>query len=488
MILLCVAVLILLQSPLAPFANKTSEYDGGVFIYGARELLRGARIYEDFFDHKGPLLYLLNALGLWLAGGRLVGIWWMEVVTLWVAALFSYKAARLLSGRFVALCSAVYALSLLSVLQPGQGAQHYALPFLGISLFLFVRGLARADARDEFFRTRELVCISVCFALVLLLQPNLAAPWAGFGLSTAVVLLVRGRYAYVARAAAVVVPTVLATLAPFVAYALHTGVLEDAVACYWKFNRVNPPVSVFSLAKGTYYALVNVHRGSAVIPFSLYGLYVAHLTARGESRALHAGLASALAVTLVLGCGLSGRDYPHYAIILVPLLCVTTAFVLEHLRQRGKMGRWALVCILASFCWYQAVQQAYWTYVAYRPDEELMRLVSLIKYHSAPTDKIAVVGNDSQLYYLSERQGSSRYHYTYPVADVKGFGIDVWQQYREDLVRNEPRLIIWKTKDYPRLPAALEDLVASRYAALEDRTGSAVLFKRRERSREGTPS
>ena len=51
----------------------TPGRDQSVFIYVAEGLLDGDIPYRDRWDHKGPLIYLLNVVGLLIAG--IPGIW-----------------------------------------------------------------------------------------------------------------------------------------------------------------------------------------------------------------------------------------------------------------------------------------------------------------------------------------------------------------------------------------------------------------------------
>ena len=48
-------------------ANPLSR-DSGVFAYGGQILLSGGTPYVDFWDHKGPLIYVFNSFGLFLFG------------------------------------------------------------------------------------------------------------------------------------------------------------------------------------------------------------------------------------------------------------------------------------------------------------------------------------------------------------------------------------------------------------------------------------
>ena len=47
--------------------------DNGVFLYGGQQLLVGKTPYLDFWDHKGPLIYFINALGLMIGKGSRAG-------------------------------------------------------------------------------------------------------------------------------------------------------------------------------------------------------------------------------------------------------------------------------------------------------------------------------------------------------------------------------------------------------------------------------
>ena len=54
-------------------------YDSAVFQTMGLALLHGKLPYVDLFDHKGPVLYFINAFGLWLGNGKL-GIFVMQII------------------------------------------------------------------------------------------------------------------------------------------------------------------------------------------------------------------------------------------------------------------------------------------------------------------------------------------------------------------------------------------------------------------------
>ena len=67
--------------------------------------------YRDSFDHKGPLMYILNWLGNRIASYR--GIWVIEMIFLTVTFYMLYKIARLSCGRIASVVTFFTASTLL---------------------------------------------------------------------------------------------------------------------------------------------------------------------------------------------------------------------------------------------------------------------------------------------------------------------------------------------------------------------------------------
>lgn len=77
-------------SPLYTFEGS----DSSVFKLMGYAILKGKIPYVDIFDHKGPVIYLIEAFGQWLYPGRL-GLFVLAGVSLSISVLCWYKGARL---------------------------------------------------------------------------------------------------------------------------------------------------------------------------------------------------------------------------------------------------------------------------------------------------------------------------------------------------------------------------------------------------------
>src|SRR5262245_997230 len=64
--------------PSNPTNMTLPSRDSGVFLYMGWRLLSGDIPYQDVWDHKPPLIYFVDALGLTLTPNSLWGIWFLE--------------------------------------------------------------------------------------------------------------------------------------------------------------------------------------------------------------------------------------------------------------------------------------------------------------------------------------------------------------------------------------------------------------------------
>ena len=65
--LLVFAFFFSLQDVTSIFSHRVNYSDSGVYQYIGSSLLRGEVLYRDNFDHFGPVLYIINALGFAIA-------------------------------------------------------------------------------------------------------------------------------------------------------------------------------------------------------------------------------------------------------------------------------------------------------------------------------------------------------------------------------------------------------------------------------------
>src|SRR5580765_7577165 len=66
--------------PSNPNSMTLPSRDSGVFLYVGWRFLNGDIPYRDVWDHKPPLIYFVDALGLTLTPHSLWGVWFLQFI------------------------------------------------------------------------------------------------------------------------------------------------------------------------------------------------------------------------------------------------------------------------------------------------------------------------------------------------------------------------------------------------------------------------
>ena len=163
--------------------------DSAIFMYVAQGILEGEVPYLDRWDHKGPLLYLINAIGLLIEESW--GIWIVQALFLLGTIYFALIMLRKAFGTTPALFALALFLILFSRFNPsGNYTEQYALLFQFLALYLLFRSHQQPhrEFRPIHFALLHMT-IGALGAASFLLRPDLAALWIAIGIYW---LLLRG--------------------------------------------------------------------------------------------------------------------------------------------------------------------------------------------------------------------------------------------------------------------------------------------------------
>ncbi|HMX74134.1 MAG TPA: hypothetical protein PKE35_07765, partial [Anaerolineales bacterium] len=110
-----------------PLFDKPAR-DGGFFLYAGSQIISGKIPYVDFWDSKGPAIFYINALGLFLGQGSRWGVWGVEFVFVftWLSILYKTILKQWQHGAAV-FGITLAALGLRIVLGYGNYTEEYAL-------------------------------------------------------------------------------------------------------------------------------------------------------------------------------------------------------------------------------------------------------------------------------------------------------------------------------------------------------------------------
>ncbi|MBO5323892.1 MAG: hypothetical protein J6A88_07330 [Oscillospiraceae bacterium] len=147
---LSLAGMFLLSCYTSPLYPNYLGLDSAIFSLLGKGIAEGKDLYTDLFDHKGPVIFFINALGHQLGGRN--GIFLIQCFSLLVTVTFLYYTGKLLHPKqqytsrleciFLFLCFFAF---FFRTFEKGNLTEEYALPFITGACFLFVRYLTKAN-------------------------------------------------------------------------------------------------------------------------------------------------------------------------------------------------------------------------------------------------------------------------------------------------------------------------------------------------------
>lgn len=154
-----------------PFSKAINISDGSIYQYIGHLMLEGKMPYIDAFDHKGILLYFLNAMGCRINDRW--GIWIINLIFLYLILYFSYITYRLfLPGSLsVILCIVLYSDLAISH-WVWNTPDFFAVLFEMIPLYLIVKNMLKRIRLSR----KELVIIGLSIACGFWLKQTVVIP------------------------------------------------------------------------------------------------------------------------------------------------------------------------------------------------------------------------------------------------------------------------------------------------------------------------
>lgn len=464
--------IVLLKSPLNFWLRADAETDSSVYKTVAFMMSRGYMPYRDSFDHKGPLTYLVNLLGMQI--DEYCGVWVLEFIAIFVTFAGIYKIARLRCGKIIScLCILISGVLLYDYFEGGNMVEEYAMPFIAISLYIFLDYFINR----KISRLRLSVC-GGCLGAVFLLRPNMISVWAVFAIAV-LIDCISGHNATGSKelkgfkelkfflpesgnpdkdnAVKKLVNFLIFFLLGFVVvitpifiWLAVNGCFGAFIENYIQFNMV------YSSAKGQgdkwnagfYFA------NKTLIIFAL--LICAYLCVI-KDRFLYGVYLVYLFVTLLF-ISMSGMPYAHYGMILVPAAAFPMAalFELAASETNGKTITLFLILYLAGGLalpkWFVTAGDLVNKYADRAADHHsdmVKGVCELVDENTTEDERISVYGNGDIIYLLSNRLHATRYSYQFPIGEVAP---DIMDEYFEEM-ENElpPIVVIWQRQADERI-------------------------------------
>lgn len=336
-------LVILLFSPWTSAINPYTLYDPSVYaVIGKAWAYTDLLPYRDFFDHKGPLVYLYYTLGTLIYQGNIkVGISIIQTIFLSSSLCILYRTIMMFHGKKEAwIIILSFLIFYITHIEGGGNTEEMSMPFMLLPLYILLRDI-KADRLKigGSPSTCSLLILGACMGVHILIRVTNAASLCACLLVYTVAYIRFCQWKTITRILLISGTGCVFLLLPFMVYLFSKNLLQDYIQSNFVFN--------FQYASHQN-SIAQVTRQALNCPY-----IVALPVCCCLNRFLKAvGLWKELTYTIVGACSflviLIGHCYPHYLLLSAPGYVCSGLFccdIAKHPVSRYKIG---LVMLIAT--------------------------------------------------------------------------------------------------------------------------------------------
>jgi hypothetical protein len=453
------AVLALVAVVRIRLLNMPLERDEGEYAYAGQLMLQDIPPYQLAYNMKFPGTYAAYAFIMELFGQTPAGIHFGILCMTTLTALMLYwmgkKMLDATAGMVAATCFAVLAASP-SMLGLAGHATHFAAFFATAGLCLMWQFRLKADWRMA-------AGAGLMFGLAILMkQPAaLIGLWAGL---VFVINLFRQRRASFSKRFSEIGAFYAGILLPFGLCCLvlwRAGVFGKF--WFWTMDYARHYASIVSLANAPVFFVLSfsevVSRNILLWLPAFAGLWLVRRDERlNGARGWLLGFCLAAALSVCPGFYFR----PHYFLLALPAVALLAGCAVSVLcllpRQRAKVPNigawpvWIYALLLAATVlangniWFvQTASQASRTIYGLHPFAEAEAVAAFIRTNSTPDARVAVLGSEPEIYFLSHRHSATGYIYTFPLMEPQPFAEQMQDEMIGEIEGVSPQFVVFAT-------------------------------------------
>jgi dolichyl-phosphate-mannose-protein mannosyltransferase len=427
------------------------ERDEGEYAYAGQLMLQGIPPYRLAYNMKFPGVYAAYALIMWVFGQTSIGVH----IGLLIVNIASIVIVFLIARRLIGLIAGISAAASYTILSASSSvvglaahATHFVmLPTLVGSLVLLKPVL-----------TKKMVFVSGIFFGAGLLMKQPAIFFICFG---AIYLLFRDWRArlilgqMLLRNALFITGSVL-PLVGTVFWLWRAGVL--AKFWFWTVLYAREYAGVISISQGSQLFLEQI---GPVIGFAwpLWALAALGVGATFFDKAMRRAAFFILTFVAFSGLALSSGFLfrKHYFIFVLPAICLLVGVAMASASNFcSRLARAVRFLPLATFVVCSKVAlSAQEPFLSLRPSDaarmiyghnpfsEAVQVAEYLQAHTNPTDTIAVLGSEPEIYFYAHRHSATGYIYTYPLMESQRYAVQMQRETMREIETARPKYLVF---------------------------------------------
>ncbi len=314
-------VVALCTSPIFEALGEDCSY----FMLLGRLVTEGGVLYVDLFDHKGPLLFFLNAIPQLFIDGAL-GVWILEVIFMLISMVIMFKIGYIvLKNKSAIFVPLTYLLAMNSTIAGGNLSEEYSNLFCLIGLYIYVK-FVESGFKD--LSNASVTILGVLLALVVFIRVNNTIVLLSVIACIGVYYIIKD-YKRIPVLILFGLLGMLIVTVPMFLYFHSISALDDMLNAAFVHN--------FNYSNNS--GLSQLFNNIVQINGSVFGFFVYGVTLIGVSFGAYAlikkdyayGFLNLLiSIFSVYAMCLSGNRFLHYLVIAIPVIPLSAMIFLKH--------------------------------------------------------------------------------------------------------------------------------------------------------------
>ncbi len=438
--------------PISPLNMRGINRDSGVFLYMGWRILNGELPYLDVWDHKPPIIFYLNALGLAIMDNSRWGVWLLEFLFLFLAAFIGFKIIQKAFGTFPAIFSTLlWLLTLLFVIQGGNLTTEYTLP-LQFTALMF----AQITFEKQNISVWRWLLIGAIGAIAFFTKQTAIGIW----ISIIMFLFIYRLKSHRLKELFFEFLSFLIGLFLVFLFWILFFIIRGGGAEFWssafEYNLIYS-TTIVGLSARLRPILFGIFPLTKVGLFQFAGIgYMIGLLLIFYKRDIPRNWIPLIVIGLfdlpieLILISVSGKTYAHYYMTILPVLALFSAIPIWVIYKSKLLDNipniiknTLNVCIIILFFWTSL--RLYKSRInSWRHMDTDQAIVSYIKLNTTKEDYVLLWGAETKINFLSQRMSPTRFVYQNPIYNQEYVNEQMIVEFLNDIIQNNPKFIIAK--------------------------------------------
>lgn len=455
--LFLIGLAICMRSELNPISKRVPTIDSDVYIYIGKEMNSGKIVYKDLIGaHKGPLFNFIEYIGVKISFYKYIGVWLIELISMFITLMFLYKTSKVITKNKLTSLAVVFvsAVPLSLFFINGNYPEEYALSFISIALYYMVKYI---EEKKSFSKIGSFI-IGTTLSCVILIKMNLISVWIVYIIALLFDMIKNKKWQDLKQTA---IYFLLGLGIPIFTTIIVLAIQGNLIDCFKEYILFNFKYATDQSGdlKHTLGTFVN-----SIYIISLCGcvIDIIYKVIKKEKQVLQPIAAFFYAIMCMVIIVMPKNEYKHYGMILVTVYVVPLSLLLRDFTQIVKSNKNIFRTILTIiFIGYIILNLTRRDIVTYKKEVMMVnaerfavsqtKLTQYIKENTNEEDSIIVLGNECNIYLMSERNCNCKHYYQIPIVRIDP---KIADETIEEIKENKPKLVILKLTEYVEITEA----------------------------------